>query len=172
MIGFIFQCIVIIKYIDFYFIGPRGRSNIYTNNIDTDLYKTLKKLNNFIFLGSKDSLDLPKYINQFDLFLICYDSDKYTNEVANPHKLLEYLSTGKTIVSHYIDEYNGMKDLVQMANSNSELPELFSKIVNNIQFYNSHQLNNIRIKYAKTHTYSNNLKIIDSHINEIKQNSN
>ena len=74
--------------------------------------------------------------------------------MANPHKILEYLSTGKPVVSHYIDEYRDHRDIICMADDNKALPGLFSLVSKNLRNYNSSELIDKRKNIAKDNTYS------------------
>ena len=150
--------------IDFYFIGPYKISNISKEESNVRFQKILSEFNNFFLVGPKPSNQLPKYMSEFDIFLICYDSDKYTDELANPHKIMEFLSMGKIIVSHYIDEYNDKSDLFLMAKNKFELPKLFSQAVNKMDYFNSDRMINKRIKYAKNYSYVKLLNEIESYI--------
>jgi hypothetical protein len=151
--------------IDFYFIGPYQMSNISKEERNNNFHEILCEFNNFYLIGPKPSKDLPNYIKQFDIFLICYDSDKFRDELANPHKMMEYLSTGKIIVSHYIDEYKDNSDLLLMANSKNELPKLFTKAVNRNDYFNSEIMKKRRRDYAKKFTYAKLLNEIENHLN-------
>ena len=114
----------------------------------------------------KSSNEIPRYINKYDLLLLCYTGDMNIAEMANPHKLLEYLSSGKPIVSHYIDEYKDHSDLLLMAGRKNEIPLLFRDVVSKIEFYNSDELMNKRKEFAKVRSYSNLLETIEDYFDE------
>jgi glycosyltransferase involved in cell wall biosynthesis len=152
--------------VDFYFIGPTGKSNLTTSLINEQLINFLDSMSNVFLLGSKPSENLPAYLKELDLFLICYTGDKNVAEMANPHKILEYLSTGKPIVSHYVDEYKNKSDLIQMAHDNKDLAQVFSETVENIHTFNTAESTLKRISFAKKHTYEKKLRKIEELLNQ------
>jgi hypothetical protein len=101
-----------------------------------------------------------------DIFLLCYSGDKNVAEMANPHKMLEYLSTGKAVVSHYVDEYIGYPDLIEMVESNRELPVKFKEVVRKIEYYNSPIKSEARKVFAFQNTYMKQLDRIENLIVE------
>ncbi len=147
--------------LDFYFIGPTGSSNLSSSLTNTKFINFLNTVQNAFLLGTKRSEDLPSYLMEFDLFLICYTGDKNIDEMANPHKLIEYLSTGKPIVCHYIDEYRDRKDIICMADDNEALPSLFYFVSRNLKSFNSLELINKRKNIAKNNTYSLQIERIE-----------
>ena len=147
--------------VNFYFIGPYQISNLITEERNIDFIKFLKESKNVHIMGSKPSNDLPSYLYQFDILLLCYTGDRNVAEMANPHKLLEYLSSGKTVICHYIDEYNLKRDLVEMVDKNELMPSRFKSIIENLQFYNTPDKSEMRIKYAKENSYSHQIEKID-----------
>ena len=152
--------------VHFNFIGPFLKSNLSSKMINNHFVEFLKGMSNVSLFGPVPSNELPKYINQFDLFLICYNSDLYKTHTSNNHKILEFLSTGKVIVSHYIDEYKNKNDLVNMSTNLSGLPLLFKKVVSELKFYNNSKLMDLRKFYAKNNSYSNQLDKIQFHLNK------
>src|SRR4030095_6805250 len=77
-----------------------------------EFLKTLKNLPNVKMHGPVSPSELAKGIGQMDALLICYN----IRNDQNHHKVLEYLGTGKVIVSNYLSAYDrdypGMVEMV------------------------------------------------------------
>jgi hypothetical protein len=147
--------------LDFYFIGPYEESNIDIKKRNSKLIDSLQNFENVTLVGVVASEDLNGYLQHFDAFLMCYSGDKNTSEMANPHKILEFLSTGKVIVSHYIDEYKNYNDIICMSKNNNNLGKLFKDVVANLDYYNSNRKRYNRLKLAKNNTYKKQLNRIE-----------
>jgi glycosyltransferase involved in cell wall biosynthesis len=80
---------------DFVLVGPisESRSEFYTQ------IENLKRRSNVHFLGSKRPVELPRYINSFDVCLLPYVTGEVSNYYAAPLKFYEYLAAGKCVVS-------------------------------------------------------------------------
>ncbi len=148
--------------IGFYFIGPSDEaSNLGGWKPFVENVKRLRALPNVFLIGAKPSAELPAYLKSMDLFLMAYTGRKDLERLANPHKILEFLSTGKAVVSHYIDQYSDKRDLICMAESNDGLPALFQKVVSDLPKYNSKTLAWKRMEFSAQNTYSRQLKRIE-----------
>lgn len=148
--------------VDFYFIGPYEKSNIGRKKFNSTFIELLTILTNTYLVGEVASKDLPGYLGDFDLFLLCYTGDRNISEMANPHKILEFLSTGRVVVSHYIDEYRNQDHIICMGRRNSDLPELFSDVINKLDYYNDKNKLKERISMARNNTYDRQLNRIES----------
>lgn len=155
--------------IQFYFIGPFEKSNL-SDAVNASFIQLLQQLPNTAVLGPKPSAELPAYLQKMDLFLMCYTGDQHPAQMANPHKILEYLSTGKPVVSHYIDEYKSKPDLVRMAEHNEALPQLFEETVKDLEVLNVPHLQAARKKYALDNTYEKQLQRIELHLQNTSAN--
>ncbi len=127
--------------------------------------EALQDSKNVILHGPLTYNLLAGWLHNMDLFLICYDVVKDQSNGTNYHKIMEYLSTGKVIVSNNISSYSNSPDLIQMVaerNSNDNLPALFKKVVSNICFYNSAELVEKRKAIARNNTYLMQIKRIES----------
>jgi hypothetical protein len=152
--------------VNFHFYGP---TKIEESNIGADLpeiYSTFYDLiclsNNVTLHGVINKLDLAKELNQMDAFLICYHPDKGQSSGSNSHKILEYLSTGKVIISSNFSHYEGTILFEMLSErSNSSLPKFFKDSFVLLTELNSKQKILERIRFSKCFQYS---KIIQSFI--------
>lgn len=92
----------------------------------TEYQDKLKRYSNIKLLGEKPYGELPKYLAEFDVCLIPFDTSSDLIQATNPVKFYEYLSAGKKIVATEIPElmpYRG--EYVYMSNDN----EMFASYV-------------------------------------------
>jgi len=84
----------------------------------------LKKYSNIKLLGEKPYSELPKFLKEFDVCIIPFDTSSDLIKATNPVKFYEYLSAGKKIVSTEIPELEEYRDkYVYMANDNQKFLE-------------------------------------------------
>jgi hypothetical protein len=117
--------------------------------------------------GVLKTAELAEHLNSMDILLICYDIEKDQSKGTNYHKVMEYLSTGKVIVSNNITTYSSEPDLVRMSwerSGNKELPALFRETVANLRSYNSPELMEKRKNFARQNSYRNQLLLINEKI--------
>ena len=88
------------------------------------------------FLGSAKNVKLHGFVSaeklahayrEMDGFLLCYKPDYKDYHAENSHKVFEYLSTGKVMVSTYLSIYEG-NELINMSgkDKNEDLVEVFA----------------------------------------------
>jgi hypothetical protein len=107
---------------------------------------------------------LAKRLNRMDAFLICYDVEKDQSKGTNYHKVMEYLSTGKVIISNNITTYQEMPGLISMVSErqhNNNLPILFREVISNLDKYNSPVAMKQRKEFAAENTYEKQLSYIE-----------
>ena len=92
-----------------------------------------------------------------DANIITYTADQNQKQLSNPHKIMEYLGSGKVIISTYTSEFKDKNEMIKMSAINSDYLELFNHVINNLQEYNSLENRNKRIKYAHSHLYERQL---------------
>ena len=118
----------------------------------------LKTCQNVILHGLVDTESLAKAYQKMDAFLICYDVNKDQSSGTNYHKVIEFLSTGKVVISNNISFYNDKRNLIEMVidrKSDEELQSLFNTVINEIENFNTIQKMDIRKKFAIENTYDN-----------------
>lgn len=134
------------------------QTNIGGAEDDTTLafIRQLQSGKNVVMHGPVPPDELAPALHEADGFLVCYDVKKDQSKGTNYHKVIEYLSTGKVIISNNITTYRDQPDLVQMIRErdhNNKLPELFKKVISQLGNYNSAGLQQQRIAFANDNTY-------------------
>lgn len=152
--------------LNFVFIGPDKKSNL-GGKIKFKELDTLKSLQNTYFTGEFSKTDLVKILPFFDVFWLCYNNNKFPVEVSNSHKILEYLSTGKVVVSNYISTYKN-ETILDMVMDNNLLAEKLKEVSSQIVQYNAIEKQQQRITFAKENTYKKQLERIETIITTLK----
>jgi hypothetical protein len=132
---------------------------------DTEKFvKFLKQCQNVILHGVVSAKELAKEFQRMDAFLICYDVQRDQSHGTNYHKVMEYIATGKVIVSNNITTYKDETILVQMISersTNEKLPALFLFVISNLRDLNCHEKQVERIRFARTNLYPAQLDKIE-----------
>ena len=119
----------------------------------TPLYQRLRNYSNVEFLGKKPYQEIPALLDTADLLMLVYD-DGFSQ---SSHKLLEYLASGKAIVSTYMREYDTEDPLVYLSRNRGQYLDLFNQTVSAIEQANDPSLMRKRIRFALDHTYARQL---------------
>jgi len=147
-------------------------SNI-SGRIDNETNHFIEKLKSFGQVklhGVLETADLAKELKRMDMLLICYDIEKDQSKGTNYHKVMEYLSTGKVIVSNNITTYKDQPNLVRMPSertTNQLLPELFKETASNLENFNRPEYAQLRISFALENSYGKQLRIIDKSVERV-----
>ncbi|MFY0628612.1 MAG: hypothetical protein JXR07_20105 [Reichenbachiella sp.] len=145
--------------VDFYFIGP------YNLDEGHELMKSVFDLDNSFFIGPVPSYMIGSYLDLMNILLLVYLANKYPIQLSNPHKILEYLGSGKTILATHTSQYDQHLKLLFMT-SQEQYIENFNKIISKLTIHNSIYLKEKRIDFAIQNSYSNQIKKIAKFINE------
>lgn len=149
--------------VNFVFIGPDKNSNIGGSKTFEQL-DVIKSLKNTYFTGTMTKEELQRTLCFFDAFLISYDHKKFPIQVSNSHKILEYLSTGKVIISNCISTYND-SDLIEFVSDNNLLPNKLTAVIKNLTKFNHQEKIEARIKFAKDNLYPKQIARIETLLN-------
>ncbi len=153
--------------IGFYAIGPRHSSNLAQVNYTFD-WSMLDGQPNFFWLGQKGSASLPSYLRRMNILLVLYKSDRHGITV-NSHKILEYLSSGKLIITPSHPENEALKTLILQVDSLDDIEENFNYALENLERFLSTEICAARIEKALTWTYLNRLKEMEIVINSLSK---
>lgn len=150
----------------FYFYG-KTEYEWTTPSYIKDFIDKIRSKSNCKLAGVLHPSELAIEINKMDVLLLCYDMNKM-NKGNNSHKIMEYFSTGKVIVSNHFAMYHNLGLIEMMNDKNNELlPELFNKVINNIKYYNSAELRKKRIEFALDNTYVKQIERIEQIIQKL-----
>lgn len=159
----------------FHFFGATepNMSNItaWTTDESLQFVDFLKTSKNVTCYGAVPSHQIPEKIDNIAIFLLCYQPDA-ENIISNSHKILEYLSTGKSVLSSYIQEYK-TSELITMCeeNSNENFTKFFTEIKNNLGIYNSIENRKRRTDFARSNSYDAKIEEIENYIIHLPKNT-
>lgn len=131
-----------------------------------ETYNQLKRFANVFFAGVMAPPDLHWQIAASDILLVCYKVGEHREQLASPHKIMEYLASGKVVVATYTDEYKDKEDLLVMANTKEEYLEAFKEVVHNLARFNDAAAQELRKTFARAHTYEKQLEKVFKMINQ------
>lgn len=156
------------KSIEFHFWGPYSNNNNLSGDEDNEPYfiEYLKTKENVFLHGNKTKQELILEIKDIDIFILFYIEDKLTSDRSNSHKIIEYLATGIVVFSNEISHYKSFNDLILMSDNDFEINNLFKKIIDNLEFYNSKEFMEKRIDFALDNTYEKQIVRIERIINK------
>jgi glycosyltransferase involved in cell wall biosynthesis len=147
---------------EFHFWGPReipaGVSVRFADET-REFIRFLESRSNVVLHGSVPSERLANEMQNMDCFVLSYSRDATESDRSNSHKILEYLSTGKVVVSSRISSYAGQATLLRMApgEEDSVLPAMLKDTVERLEVLNSPELQRMRIDFALDNTYEKQL---------------
>lgn len=139
--------------IDFIFIGPHSdalKEQIEAFNTNRNIYLLPKVKSDLI----------PSYLAAADFCLLVYKSKEYYQQLQNPHKIMQYLGSGKPIFATLTHEYIG-KDLLFMIGHEENAVACFEQFLIKLGSRKSDEQTNKRVTYALQNTYENQLAKIE-----------
>lgn len=158
--------------IAFHFWGPRTPAE---SNVGSDgsseaeaFVRALEGMPNVVLHGPQPTRLLVQQIADVDLLLMCYSISRDPNRGCNSHKILEYLSTGRVIVSNYVSDYSDKPGLIEMmGSSNDDMTELFAGVVSRIVDLNDRTHRRPRLAFALDNSYCQQIDRIASFASDV-----
>ena len=126
----------------------------------------LRNARNVHLHGVVSPAELATQLQRMDCMVLAYCEDARESDRSNSHKILEYLSTGKVIVSSRISTYESEPNLLRMSSTadDSDLPALLRDTLDRLGEFNSARLQALRRQFALENTYSKQLDRIESRL--------
>lgn len=141
---------------EFWLIGPRHRATC-----NSALAETLK-LANCRFPGLMTTEEILALAPTIDVWLACYNPMKSLRAGMNSHKVLEYLATGRSVLSNRLDVIADAGLVVMPeTNSNDVLPRRLTEMLADRQANNAPGLQRRRVAHALQFTYAAHIRNID-----------
>jgi glycosyltransferase involved in cell wall biosynthesis len=136
----------------------------------TGFVEFLKVCSNVELRGAVTPEALSQQMSEADVFWICWKigAGKIWDG-SNSHKLMEYLSTGKPVISHYVSSYKDSDILDMLPDvSNENYVEHFGRVLKRVRAGEPAETTKKRISFALSNTYEKQIERIESLINEGK----
>jgi len=115
---------------------------------------------NIYYLGRKEYVQLPNYIQNFSVCIIPYKITKYT-ERAFPIKVYEFLATGKPVVTTDLPAIQDLNGIIKIAKSNEE----FCILVREVLSDDNEERMKKRIEIAKRNTWETRVEKLMYYVN-------
>lgn len=144
----------------FNLIGGYTEHNLALKGLNPEILDFLQTTSNVTLFGEVVSEKIPSVLKKMDVLIIPYfvRNNLERAQHSSLHKTIEYLGSGKVILSCYQDEYREFGELILMALTKEDFHQIFLKIVNNLNQYNSEKSQSLRKQFALQNTYSKQLK--------------
>lgn len=142
-----------------------GVSFVFIGDIYADMQR-LQALPNVHFLGKRSYEQLPDYLRAFDVCCLYYRTESTFNNYRNPKKLLEYMATGKPIVSVSILEVEHFREHVHIAGDY----EHYDRLLKQALAGEPEAQRQRRIEYARQQTWEHVADGIGARIAQVMQN--
>lgn len=144
-------------------------SNLFgLKDADTEAFlHSLREAPNVTLRGPLPAAELAREMRDCDLFWICFRfKGMQHRDNSNAHKLLEYLSTGKPVISHVVSDYAGTDLFYMLPRERAdEYPAFFSRVLEGLAGGEDPELVGKRIRWALDNTYTRQLDRIEGMIN-------
>lgn len=144
-IGLIAKLISSFPQVDFHLIGTVSAGN--------SLHALTVDMKNVFWWGRIKSEDIVPTLRSMDVLLLTYDSACNEDQLANPHKMMEYMASGTVTVATFTLEYEDKDHLLAMVKRNQDYITLFSSVIGTLEYWNSSELRSQRIAFAQDNTY-------------------
>jgi len=114
----------------------------------------LKGEKNVFLNGRQKPSKLAASLQQMDVLLVCYKPDYRNYHGENTHKMLEYLSTGKLVVSSHISYYERFNFLwMAEKDKNTQLVDLIDRVKRDHAILNDHVRRQHQVEFALANSY-------------------
>ncbi|NET36075.1 MAG: glycosyltransferase family 4 protein [Cyanothece sp. SIO1E1] len=154
----IMQLIEAYPSIDFHFWGPYDIS-VNTASDIVSFIEFLKSSPNVVLYGKKNPTEILPIIKNMDALLLNYKATTAYN-ADNTHKILEYFSLGKVVISSRLKVYKD-EAILRQAKNDEEWISYFNEVIQDLAKFNKKEKQLERISFAVQNSYPNQIKRIE-----------
>lgn len=153
-------------HVRFHFFGPYKEEHSSLGGGDedaSDFILFLQEAANVELHGPLGSVELAQRMLPMDAFLMCYSGQRPGYDASNSHKMLEYLSTGRAVISTPLLAYLDHQDIVTMPvqEPREQYADFFVAALGRISDLNAPDLQQKRRQLALANSYPNQIKSIE-----------
>ena len=143
----------------FHFVGqftPGGR-----------LHGRIGKALNVVWWGRQPFAALPSILRRADLLMVTYLADRFRDQLANPHKMMEYLASGAPILATYTEEYADKPELVVIADDTGDFLQKFGALIAAPATHAGAEARARRQAFAAAHSYGRQIARVAAALGEV-----
>jgi glycosyltransferase involved in cell wall biosynthesis len=146
--------------VHFFLAGSYGLSNLneHVNDHQLSEIQTIAQQSNVTLLGECAPSQMQDLFNQVDVLFFAYRSNEFPEILANSHKIMAYLASGKPIVCHHILQYSDQTDLLYMCDTLTKYVATFNHVIDHPEIYATTQLIEKRRSWAHQNTYAHQIE--------------
>ncbi|MCC7523898.1 MAG: hypothetical protein IT250_03690 [Chitinophagaceae bacterium] len=145
--------------VEFHFFGSTNFNREDAEHVKWDSF--LRSTPNVVLHGFLNPGALVEAFSEIDCFLLCYKPDYKNYHAENSHKVFEYLSTGKLLITTYLSIHHGNPlMLMSSKDKNEEMVSIFCDSMQALEMHNTIELQKERIHLSLKNTYSEQIKRI------------
>lgn len=150
-----------------YLIGPVRSALGGSGPVDRAGWERLLARHNVKWVGEVPSEHVPHWLAAMDLLLIPYDSGRFPMQTVNSHKLLEYLHSGRPILSSNLLDMADLGALVRMMPPGVPISEGIEQALADLPADCAPERVAARVAYASALSYEAHLATIASFITSL-----
>lgn len=145
--------------VEFHFFGGTNFNKENAEHVKWNQF--LRSTPNVVLHGFLNPGVLVKAFSEIDCFLLCYKPDYKNYHAENSHKVFEYLSTGKLLITTFLSIHHGNPlMLMSSKDKNEEMISIFCDSMQALEMHNTIELQKERIQLSLKNTYSEQIKRI------------
>lgn len=141
----ILRCLKFYPQVMFHFFGGFQKGDAFR--------ELLEHYDNAFVHGKVHFSRILPILSNADVLMVVYEKSHF-QQLSNPHKMMEYMMSGKVTVATYTGEYERVSDLLAMCSPEGDYVELLGRVISEIEAWNAPERINERKAFAADNTYS------------------